>query len=74
MAVFPGAKRVDWRGSMRLPSTDHLVKYWSGFHHQDLAAQGPALLERAQRLAPSFAAADGTVIITRCSGAFIADL
>jgi len=73
-AEFPGATRVDWRGSMRLPSADHLVKYWSGFHHQELAEQGSALLEFARRLAPSFAAADGSVTITRSSGAFIADL
>ena len=71
--LFPDVARVDWHGEMRLPTSDHLVEYWSGFHHQDIARLGPPLVERARTIAKDFAGDEGTVTLTRNSGAFIID-
>jgi SAM-dependent methyltransferase len=71
--LFSNVERVDWKGEMRLPTSDHLVEYWSGFHHQDIARLGLAIVERARVIAKDFASDDGTVTLTRNSGAFIID-
>jgi ubiquinone/menaquinone biosynthesis C-methylase UbiE len=70
--IFPDAVIEEWAGTMTLPDAQTFVRYWATFHHREIDQGGASLLERVSRISRDFARSDGTVVLTRRSGAFIA--